>query len=216
MTIEAKQALVFEGMELPDRKPAPEGRLTWEQFLEWAGESDKAEWVDGEVILLMPEGKPHQRLVVFLVTLFQVYASRYDLGEIFTSYLVRIVTRPSGRAPDVAFLRREQLDRLRDTYIDGPVDLAVELISPSSHQRDLVDKMAEYAGAPVPEYWTIDAETREPAFYQLGPDGAYQRVLPDADGIYRSAALPGFWLRVAWLQEDPPPQIAALKELGLL
>lgn len=29
----------------------------------------------------------------------------------------------------------------------------------------------------------------------------------DADGIYRSAVLPGIWLRESWLWQDPPPSI---------
>jgi Uma2 family endonuclease len=190
--------------------------VTWEEFLDWAGEDDKAEWVDGEVVLLMPETELHNDLAVFLTTLFQVYVSRFGLGKVFTSFLMRLVTRPSGRTPDVLFVAKEHLDRMRGTYVDGPADLAVELVSPSSQQRDVVEKMAEYAGAHLPEYWVIDADSRDAAFYVLGMDGAYHRRLPDGAGIYRSVALPGFWLRVEWLWQNPHPQIDALRELGLV
>jgi len=32
-------------------------------------------------------------------------------------------------------------------------------------------------------------------------------VLPGADGIYRSRALPGFWLNVNWLQAETLPAV---------
>ena len=40
-------------------------------------------------------------------------------------------------------------------------------------------------------------------------------VPSDAAGIYRSAVVPGFWLRVAWLWEQPLPRVLeVLRELG--
>jgi hypothetical protein len=39
----------------------------------------------------------------------------------------------------------------------------------------------------------------------LDAAGLYQHIAPDASGIYRSLALPGFWLRVEWLWREPLP-----------
>jgi hypothetical protein len=39
----------------------------------------------------------------------------------------------------------------------------------------------------------------------LDAAGQYQSVAPDATDVYRSRVLPGFWLRVAWLWQDPLP-----------
>jgi hypothetical protein len=42
-------------------------------------------------------------------------------------------------------------------------------------------------------------------------------VEPDAGGQYRSSVLPGFWLKVDWLWQEPPPKVLdVLHELGLL
>lgn len=35
----------------------------------------------------------------------------------------------------------------------------------------------------------------------------------EADGIYRSAVLPGFWLRVEWLWAEQPNVLRALAEV---
>jgi Uma2 family endonuclease len=121
----------------------------------------------------------------------------------------------SGREPDLLFVAEEHLTRLGNTYLDGPADLAVEVISPESVGRDRGEKFFEYEQAGVPEFWLLDPAHRRAEFYQLGDDGLYQLVAADEAGIYRSRVLPGFWLRVAWLWE-PPRLLDALKELGLV
>jgi hypothetical protein len=36
----------------------------------------------------------------------------------------------------------------------------------------------------------------------------------NAEGVYHSAVLPGFWLKVSWLWEDPLPKLMpTLKEI---
>jgi hypothetical protein len=40
----------------------------------------------------------------------------------------------------------------------------------------------------------------------LDTNERYQLVPPDANRIYRSAELPGLWLREAWLWQDPLPE----------
>jgi hypothetical protein len=53
-------------------------------------------------------------------------------------------------------------------------------------------------------------------FYRL-ENGAFHLAPPDADGIYHSEVMPGLWLRLAWLKQDPlPPLMSVLKELGLI
>lgn len=121
---------------------------------------------------------------------------------------MRLPTRPSGREPDLLFVANEHANRLRPTYVDGPADLVIEIVSPDSEERDRVTKLAEYEGAGIPEYWLIDPAHQETTFYRLGADGRYSAVPIDADGFYHPAALSGFRLRVAWLWERPLPALA--------
>ncbi len=54
------------------------------------------------------------------------------------------------------------------------------------------------------EYWLLDPLANRAEFYQLDADGHYQPVRPQ-DGVYRSAVVPGFWLREEWLWQEPLP-----------
>lgn len=97
--------------------------------------------------------------------------------------------------------------------MDGPADLAIEIVSPESVLRDRGAKYAEYEAGGVREYWIIDAEARRADFFVLDGEGRYQRASPDDGGKYASAVLPGFWVNIGWLWQSPLPSVrSVLKE----
>ena len=121
---------------------------------------------------------------------------------------MRLSSRPSGRLPDILFVAKAHLNRVAQTYVNGPADLAIEVISPESQGRDRQEKLAEYEAAGIPEYWVIDESKQEALFHVLGADdGAYMLVTPDEDGIYTSSILPGLRVRVSWLWQWPLPDL---------
>ena len=200
------------------RQP-PVGRLSFEEFLEWADEDTLAEWVDGEVQFMSPTSSRDQKLLLFLIKVLGHWVEQNNLGELRSeTFLMRLsgaVRR--GRLPDLLFVAREHLDRLGPTYLDGPADLVIEIVSPDSVERDRKDKFGEYERAGVPEYWLLDPLAERADFYELGPDGRYRLALGGRSGVYRSRALRGFWLEVEWLWQDPLPNtLDILRRLGLL
>ncbi len=193
----------------------PSRRMTWDEFIcrETAGR--RWEWVDGEAIKRMPVQFRHDRINGFIYVLLLHYTMKFDLGEVFGPFLMRLISRPSGREPDVSFLRKDRLDLLRKTFVDGPMDLAVEIISPESDARDREEKLSEYERGGVQEYWLLDHFKQEAFFYQLDAAGKYQRVFEDATGRYDCAVIPGFWIDVSWLWQEPKPLKEAMARLQL-
>jgi len=49
---------------MPDGRVRPSLRMTEEEFEAWADEDTRAEWVDGEVILMSPTSLLHNRLQI--------------------------------------------------------------------------------------------------------------------------------------------------------
>ncbi len=182
--------------------------MSFEDFHDWLDEDKRAEWVDGEIIEMAPSNLGHQDILSFLFGLMKVFVDRHQLGRLYAPpTLMHLASRPSGREPDLMFVATQHLHRLTRTYVDGPADLVVEIVSPDSIVRDGRDKLAEYEAAGVPEYWIVDELRDEARFYVLGENGRYERTAPDADGVYTSTMLPGFRLRVEWLWRRPPPTL---------
>ena len=201
----------------PSAPGPPLPRMTFEEFLDWCDGETRAEWVDGVVVLMSPNCLTHQDLAGFLYSLLSAFIRAHQLGRVwFAPVLMRLPSRPSGREPDLVFVSNEHADRLRETYIDGPADLAVEILSPESDARDRGEKFVEYEAAGIPEYWLIDPPRQRAWFYQLGQDDSYLAGPIDPDGFYHSAVLPGFRLRVDWLWQRPlPPVDELLSEIGI-
>lgn len=200
----------------PESQPGP--RLTYEQFLEVVDEDTHAEWVDGRIEPLSPASVHHQSVGLFLVKIMSEFVDAHELGVVlYESFQMRTAPDMPGREPDILFVSESNRARLRDTFVDGPADLVVEIISPESLARDRGEKFAEYERGGVREYWILDPIRRQPEFFQRGEDGLFHAIAPNAEGIYRSAVLPGFYLRVGWLFETPRPRLLdVLREWGIL
>ena len=112
----------------------PAQPITFEQFLVVVDEDDNVEWVDGKVIFKGTESAAHQDLLVFLRCLLKWHTEDHDAGKVLGNpFLMRLPH--SARAPDLLFIANANLFLLAEFYLDGPADLAIEIISPESALR---------------------------------------------------------------------------------
>ena len=182
-------------------------RMSYEEFLA-IPEPLLAEWVDGEVTIFMPPTREHQAALRLLGVLIHLYARFRGAGEvIFSPFEVVIRAGHSYREPDILFVATPNLHRLSSKRLNGPPDLAIELLSDDSVTRDRDVKLREYEAAGMPEYWIFDPRPGRHAsyHYRLGANARYEPVHPDPQGRVHSSVLPGFWLKPEWLWEDPLP-----------
>ena len=196
-------------------RPLPARKLSFEEFLAWCDEDTWAEWVDGRVVMVSPASRRHQDLADFLTSILRIYVESRGLGLVLSApFLMRLPNIPSGREPDLIFVAAAHRDRLKETYLDGPADLVVEIVSPESRLRDRGEKFAEYELGGVPEYWIVDPDLRRSDLYRLDSEGRSRLVEPEA-GAYRSGVIPGFWLLVEWLWQEPlPSPVRAVAEIA--
>jgi Uma2 family endonuclease len=186
-------------------RPNPVTKMAFEDFLAWLDEDTRAEWVDGVVQMPSPANARHQQVVQFLLRMVVSYLEVQPLGMVLeASFLMKLAN--VAREPDLLFVATDHLDRMKPTYLDGPADLVIEVISPESAARDRGEKFYEYQAAGIPEYWLIDPRIAHAEFYQLDSQGIYQVTQVGPDGVYHSNVLAGLRLREAWLWQDPLPQ----------
>jgi Uma2 family endonuclease len=188
----------------------PKRYISFEDFLAHGPETH-AEWVNGEVITMSPPMENHQDVSRMLSALLSHFVEDHDAGRILPApFLMKTGPGLPGREPDILFITTEHLDRIKRTHLEGPADLAVEIISPESRGRDRGDKFYEYEQGGVREYWLLDPERRQAEFHALGDDGIYRPIPVGDDGVFRSHVPPGLWLRPEWFWQRPLPSLRSV------
>lgn len=74
---------------LAERKLAPAGKLTFEEFLDWCDEDLFAEWVEGRVIIFSPVPVLHQQLSGSLLILLDFFVTMHALVIVFMAPTLR-------------------------------------------------------------------------------------------------------------------------------
>jgi Uma2 family endonuclease len=191
-------------------------RMSYEEFLKWAGEDTYAEWVDGEVILLMPPKSAHQEIVLFLAYLLRTVSSLTgDTKVVVAPFEVFLPSRPSSREPDIIVITGERLQNLSEEHFTGGPDLVVEVVSEDSVRRDRVEKFLEYEREAVREYWLIDSRPRHWGLSVFVLEqGSFVPMEENDEGWFESRVLPGFRVKRAWFSgEQLPDPASALHEM---
>lgn len=183
-------------------------KMSYDEYLDFAGDSQIIEWTDGEAIIHMPPTDKHQDISRFLSTLIDMFVQIFNLGMLrYAPFEVKLWPDGPAREPDLVFIRRENLEKLTPERFEGGPDLVIEIISPGSVSEDRVRKFAQYEQAGVQEYWLIDPRPHQQQadFYLLGEDGLFHAAPLAPGGRYRSTVIPDFWLNLDWLWREPLP-----------
>ena len=171
-------------------------KMTYEQYCLLPEDGRQYEVIDGE-LFMTPAPKPkHQEIVLRIAEEVSRFVREKDLGKVFISPIDVLLEPHTVLQPDVLFIRKERLEIVKEEAIEGPPDLVVEVLSPSTFYKDLRKKMWAYSEFGVQEYWIVDPETETVETYarqneKLEP----ARRFSSAENV-ESTLLPGFKLAV--------------------
>jgi Uma2 family endonuclease len=136
-------------------------KMKAEQFLQ-LGEDPRGvrlELVDGDVAVSPSPVPRHAFVVMKLAKILGNYVDENELGELFQD-VDTLLDEYNVRRPDVLYFSNARLHLVGEKAMEGPPDLAVEVISPSSVEVDREDKFDQYRKAGVVHYWIIDPAQR--------------------------------------------------------
>jgi Uma2 family endonuclease len=187
--------------------------LSFADFEAMVRPDQKADLINGEIIMASPESPDNNDLLVWVLRLLADYVELHLLGKVFGSRVAFRLDGTNGPEPDIAFLQAARLHLIRKGYVAGPPDLAMEIVSPESEDRDYQKKRLQYQRAGIAEYWIIDMQSRRVTLYRLDRRGRYRAVRAKS-GRFVSQVVTGFWLRPEWLwPESRPTKAEALSQI---
>ncbi|MFP5041881.1 Uma2 family endonuclease [Parasediminibacterium sp. JCM 36343] len=174
-------------------------------------EDDKAEFINGEVIMHSPVKRIHGNCMIMLSRLISAYVDLHELGEADAEKRMIALTRNSYE-PDIVFFKSGKATQFKDNQMLFPApDFIAEIISPSTEQNDRGIKFTDYALHGVEEYWLIDPQHQTVEQYLLEKD-TYQLEFKGKNGIISSKAIKGFAINAKALF-NKKENIAALQAI---
>lgn len=58
--------MVTQAQPQPSQQTPPKEKMSYEEFLAWCDEDTRAEWIDGNVVMMTPASARHQDIVATL------------------------------------------------------------------------------------------------------------------------------------------------------
>ena len=131
-------------------------KLTYADYLELPGD-ERYELHDGELVLVASPNEPHQRASKRLTRQMLTVEDR-DLGQIYVAPFDVVLSDTDVVQPDLLFVSQERSHIITHANIQGAPDLVVEILSPSTANRDWTYKRELYARHGVKELWIVDPD----------------------------------------------------------
>ena len=156
---------------------------------------DKWEFIQGEVIMHSPALNRHLTASQRTYDLLSAFVRVHQLGLVRHEKAMTSFPR-NDYEPDVIFFGPAKAAIIDPDTLKFPIpDLIVEVLSPSTSQRDRGIKFKDYALHGVAEYWIIDTVAETVELYRLD-SAVYPPVAAQADGVLCSDVVPGFEIPV--------------------
>jgi Uma2 family endonuclease len=114
------------------------------------------EIIDGEHYVSASPSFRHQAVLRNLSSAIWSFVRARRLGEIVYAPFDIWLSDHDVVEPDLLFVRRERRASIEERFLRGAPDLAVEVLSPSTHRVDLGVKLRAYRKFGFGEYWIVD------------------------------------------------------------
>lgn len=117
------------------------------------------ELINGKLTFMASPNSTHQNISMNLSALLHFYVKKNQLGKVFAAPMDVYFDKTNVYQPDVLFIS-EKRKNIIGKFIQGAPELIVEIVSPSSQNKDELEKLTAYGKFGVQEYWLIHPEKR--------------------------------------------------------
>ena len=159
------------------RHPPKVGRWTYAEYmrLPMSG-TTRYEVIDGELAVTPSPTSWHQIGIANLMHVLDNFVREHRLGRLLPSPIDVLFGEGDYLQPDLVFVRADRAHLVSERGIEGPPDIVVEILSPSTADRDRGIKLERYRHFGVADYWIVDLEAKAIEVWRLA-DSAQEPVV---------------------------------------
>ena len=121
-------------------------------------DDERYELINGNLMMVPAPIMKHQRVLLTLAPRLDEFTKDHQLGHVYVAPCDVFLSDTDVVQPDILFMSRAHEHRLTDKNVRGAPDLVIEILSPSTADKDLGPKRDLYERHGVLEYWIIDPQ----------------------------------------------------------
>ena len=168
---------------------------TYADYLE-TSDDERYELLHGELVMAPAPREIHQYFLINLIIAIGAFVKKHKLGKVYSAPFDVVLSDENVVQPDLLFVSTARQHIITPDNIQGAPDLVVEILSPSTAERDRVVKSDLYAQHGVHEYWIVDPDARTITVFLLN-GGAFEEVDTYSEGeTLTSPMLAGFTFKL--------------------
>ena len=129
---------------------------------------NRYETIDGELFVTPAPSLRHQEVLARLHLVMGEYVRRHELGHLWFAPVDVVYGRMTLVEPDMLFVSATRRAILTEREVTVALDLAIEVLSPTTARTDRGRKRALYQQTGIREYWIVDAELNRVEIWRPG------------------------------------------------
>jgi len=126
--------------------------------------------INNNLVMSPAPTDPHQKILRDISAQLFFYVSKNQLGEVRVAPYDVYFNRKNVYQPDIVFVAKENINKIKEDGLHGAPDLVIEILSPRTAKYDLEDKKDVYERYGVKEYWAVDPVSKQVYFFKLVKD----------------------------------------------
>lgn len=145
-------------------------RFTYDDYYALTDEK-RYELIEGDLYMVPSPYFYHQIVSGNIEFMLRDFVKKRNLGIVVYAPIDVVLSPEDVLQPDILFISKERRHIITEKNVSGAPDLVIEILSPSTQERDKLVKRNLYAKYGVKEYWIVDPSAKNIEILSLSGQG---------------------------------------------
>ncbi|QWK19244.1 MAG: Uma2 family endonuclease [Hydrogenobacter thermophilus] len=149
--------------------------------------------IEGELIMSPAPAPEHQEVSINLSYRLYNVVKKTGKGKVLYAPIDVHLDEENVYQPDIVVILKDGKAKLTERGVEGPPDMVIEILSPSTAYYDLTEKKEVYERVGVKEYWIVDPKRKAIEVYNNNTEKGFELYSKaKGSGKVKSLVIPEF------------------------